>query len=769
MSTQVDSFLGFAGMEGPSSPQQEALLLVTTVDIGEGRSDKIEVRRGDNSMDVARAFVTKHNLPPAIMPRLALHLEENLTKAAAQQQGGALQHSTRDGGAQQQEDMAVFHRLYEQAIALRQKLGQRRDEVKRSELETIKTNKPTMSWISSEMMKERSSGSFGNYGQMLYAESMEALAKRKDKEQRRKAERHEQEVAGVTFKPEICRLAQNLWTPEECASVPAWQRLSKVKLTKAQERLEALRREKAEAAVKECTFKPQLSTGSEKLMKERSQTLNSLNVSAHQQLYQDAVRRQQKQQEYQHWYPEEVTFQPKLHESAMSRAWERKSLGPEAAALLAASGEERHMALVNRLYANYEKLQKKLQEARSSIQSSVDPTTGRKLFQPETGRAPIYTRNTSQLPVGEYLYSLKQQQEDKARAAAEELERKRQAEAASTKQAQGSKNLVKALQQKRFRQIFDFLDQQGLGSFNLVELMAAAPDWVNELDEEICEDLQAAAKLLSKRSLKHTDSNKSDASSIFMPPPPLDISEAAAESDSAPTTPSSGLPGVVTFKQFCMVMEDVLATRRRPRIYLAPSPPRKYVPTETYHPQINEQSKRLAAKIRPKETPVFNVLYQESSLLSQRLDEKRAQVEAAQSKVCTFAPKLVSQQLVKEGRAMRGAGYHRAESDSGSQLGDLPSADSLQHLAAMMAAAPQQEEQSAACFTAGQAANAAGATSSQQWDQAPADAAATEDFADTVAQDEAYAAYQQEEQQVVPNVLGSIVNATTVGKAVDVY
>lgn len=65
-------------------------------------------------------------------------------------------------------------------------------------------------------------------------------------------------------------------------------------MTKAQERLEMLRREKQEAEVKECTFKPQLNTRSEKLMTERSHTLRSLNVSAHQQLYQDAIRRQQK-------------------------------------------------------------------------------------------------------------------------------------------------------------------------------------------------------------------------------------------------------------------------------------------------------------------------------------------------------------------------------------------------------------------------------------------------------------------------------------------
>ena len=63
-----------------------------------------------------------------------------------------------------------------------------------------------------------------------------------------------------------------------------------------------------------------------------------------------------RQQDYQHWYPEEVTFQPKLHESAMSREFLRKSLGPDAAAILSSNPEERHTALVNRLYTSYQKV-----------------------------------------------------------------------------------------------------------------------------------------------------------------------------------------------------------------------------------------------------------------------------------------------------------------------------------------------------------------------------------------------------------------------------
>jgi hypothetical protein len=34
-------------------------------------------------------------------------------------------------------------------------------------------------------------------------------------------------------------------------------------------------------------------------------------------------------------------------------------------------------------------------------------------------------------------------------------------------------------------QIFDFLDQDCLGSFNLVALLASTPEWLEDLDDEV--------------------------------------------------------------------------------------------------------------------------------------------------------------------------------------------------------------------------------------------------------------------------------------------
>lgn len=52
-----------------------------------------------------------------------------------------------------------------------------------------------------------------------------------------------------------------------------------------------LRRERENAEVAECTFKPVLNKRSDALMSERVETLRSLHLSAHDQLYQDALHR----------------------------------------------------------------------------------------------------------------------------------------------------------------------------------------------------------------------------------------------------------------------------------------------------------------------------------------------------------------------------------------------------------------------------------------------------------------------------------------------
>ena len=61
---------------------EQPTVLVTTVDIGGGKSDKIEIRRGDDPADLARAFCERHGLPEGVLAPLTEHLLDNLRKAS---------------------------------------------------------------------------------------------------------------------------------------------------------------------------------------------------------------------------------------------------------------------------------------------------------------------------------------------------------------------------------------------------------------------------------------------------------------------------------------------------------------------------------------------------------------------------------------------------------------------------------------------------------------------------------------------------------------
>lgn len=59
-------------------PNDRAVLLVTTVDIGEGKKGRIEIREGDDPTGAARQFCQVHGLPDTIVEPLTLHIHEHL-------------------------------------------------------------------------------------------------------------------------------------------------------------------------------------------------------------------------------------------------------------------------------------------------------------------------------------------------------------------------------------------------------------------------------------------------------------------------------------------------------------------------------------------------------------------------------------------------------------------------------------------------------------------------------------------------------------------
>ena len=55
--------------------------------------------------------------------------------------------------------------------------------------------------------------------------------------------------------------------------------------------------------------------------------LQEHHITAHEQLFQDATRRRMRAEEYAQWFPEDVTFHPRLTES--SKTWDSEKLRAE--------------------------------------------------------------------------------------------------------------------------------------------------------------------------------------------------------------------------------------------------------------------------------------------------------------------------------------------------------------------------------------------------------------------------------------------------------
>ncbi|GIM06636.1 hypothetical protein Vretimale_10899 [Volvox reticuliferus] len=526
---------GFAVREEPR------VLLVTTVDVGGGVSERIEVRVGEIPEDVARAFCRRYNLPDAIVGPLAAHLEENLRKAAGNRDGkpaleGAAAgsdggggpydppHRTRSpkrhsptqtkpsggiggvgvapmaGNAQPtkysfgtgmderlyqqlsnklldeshapstrrgnwvsasevlsgggggggsghnskrsssgisnqptgfpygkttavpspRERDSVHLRLYATAQERAARLEERRRVANAEAVAALTQRRSAMSWISAEMMRGRgANGAYDNYGEMLYAEGVEALMARLKRAEAERKAREARELEGVTFAPAITKKAWELKQRERSNCLNSmsngmdggdeyekWQRLHMRGVRKStQERLEQLRQQREAAEVAECTFRPQINKNSDMLMMERSEALKQLNLTHYEQLFADAQRRQVKLEDLRNWYPEGVTFQPQVNKDPraleyLRRSWDKlkqqqqqqqqqqRSPGPNVsgAATTSTSGcnqglaGSRVPAVVTRLYAEAGRKQAKLEAARQAAYGAVDPITQKTPF-----------------------------------------------------------------------------------------------------------------------------------------------------------------------------------------------------------------------------------------------------------------------------------------------------------------------------------------------------------------------------------------------------
>ncbi|EFJ40059.1 hypothetical protein VOLCADRAFT_120064 [Volvox carteri f. nagariensis] len=844
------------------------VLLVTTVDVGGGISERIEVRVGEIPEDVARAFCRRYNLPDAIVGPLATHLEDNLRKAAANHAGGdgktghddGRRDSARgaDGGrggpmdarhsarspskrlSPAQQDMAgvpnagdggtgpannssgggapapaakfsfgsgmderfyqqlsnklldesqapsarrgnwvsasevlsgggggaagsgggsgsgggggsghnskrsstghgnhhpggpysygknnmagptlrdrdsVYLRLYATAQERAVRLEERRRAANAEVVAALTQRRSTMSWISAEMMRGRgANGAYDNYGEMLYAEGVEALMARLKRAEAERKAREAREMDGATFAPAITKKAWELKQRERnsnCAAAAGmsaggmeaveeyekWQRLHMRGVRKStQERLEQLRQQREAAEVAECTFRPRINKNSDLLMMERSEALKQLNLTHYEQLFADAQRRQMKLEDLRNWYPEGVTFQPQVNKDPraleyLQRSWDKLKhphqpqssngnapAGSTAALTSTAStctgggaagvgpGGSQVPPVVARLYAEAERKQAKLEAARQAANGPIDPVTHKPLFQPDCGRGPRGALGHSRSSrrgghIGEHLYRTAQDLAAK-RAAAEEAEQRAAVEAATrSRTTQVSQRIFTDLKLKRFRQIFEYLDENGSGSLDLLAVLGRSPPLeqpdaepsrhprADNLDSEVLLDVEAAADVWARANGMMLTSNNNGNK------PPR--SSATSQQLCGPS--GSGCGGMLlsgpcppmSIEMFMSCMEEALRLRRGPRAYLVPSPPAKQETSHTFRPSINPRSRALAAKSRPETASTFELLHRVAAKTAERLEVLRRRKEEAGMAGCTFQPQLNSNRNSLGGR-----------------------------------------------------------------------------------------------------------------------
>ncbi|PRW39076.1 expressed ef-hand domain-containing isoform A [Chlorella sorokiniana] len=754
---------------GGHDADSRSTLLVTTVDIGEGRQGRVEVREGDDPVDVARAFCARHGLPEAIVLPLAQHLEDNLAESIAGAGGGdyseeeyevqpasarytpsptppashtavaeagapagagarvqlepsaagrarrpssgasaagssgqaaaphgapaahaaaqapaesepplthrpAAINSARGaqyfndtgspdpcsldyrsagtaGGSGSGGGLPAHNRLYADHFRKQQRLEEER-RLRDLEIQ-LKTEQVHIAPASGKLASHRTAGAYRNYGERLYVEGRLDAMRKEQMAARQKEEEERAELEAYSFRPTISKLARQIKASEAVLGGPgaAYQRLYQRAsdcTVKRQERMAAIRREQDEAEIKECSFRPQINAKSARMVEGRQQILRETRLPGYEQLYNDSMRRRLKLEALAQLPPEEATFRPRVNTSSV--VLKRLMEGREGEVPLGGSDD-----VATRLLERGRRYQEKLAAAqREAEEAPRDPATGRPLFQPKTYRPPSYDRNPDGAPIGERLYSIKAEWDDKAARLRREQERRAARDAASTYVNNKSEKLVDRLKRERFRAVFDYLRRGAPAP--VVNLLEAVQDvaFMDTIDPEVRADVEFAARALDKAiARRQAAEGLQDCATSAVPASSQRSSSTAASAAAPPYAQSTN--GEVDAAGFVALMEEVVArTKGLTRQYLLPMPStRAKFEEPSFRPAIDPRSAALAARVRPESLPAYEVLYKTAEEIATKREDLRRAAEAAKLKECLFRPVMVAEPKAKEGRAMK--------------------------------------------------------------------------------------------------------------------
>ncbi|KAH7306752.1 hypothetical protein KP509_22G028100 [Ceratopteris richardii] len=360
---------------------------------------------------------------------------------------------------------AVHTRLYVEFLRQKQRMEEEKKVCLEQYQERLERDKPTHTKRTRRIMVMRGKAAkqFKNYGELLYREALSKEAEKKRLAEQKQLEEQSQELEGITAKPKISKYAKQLKRPNKF-----WERLY---TDNSKNHIHELQHESLEMRLMECTFQPRINR--KFLVDQDSNSSNRFD-----QLFWDAENRRRRQAEYMQWYPEGVTFRPMINPH-----WNSGTLYHQ-------DGSNKGNVF-SRLLQYASKLAEKKQKWQDNELKLVDPTTGKELFHPQTGRKPIFERNTDAIPIGEFLYRLKFTLDNKKQTLMDRNVQKAKELANCQYVGLKSLKLLESIKSRSIQEIFDYLDVDKDGYVDLTKI--DTKNLSNETVEDILDVRELAA------------------------------------------------------------------------------------------------------------------------------------------------------------------------------------------------------------------------------------------------------------------------------------
>ncbi|KAL9654288.1 hypothetical protein ABK040_010319 [Willaertia magna] len=483
------------------SPKLKQIILVMTVDIGDGRVDTITVREDDSYLELTKQFQEKHNLISGIVEPLAEQIKLNVEKVLREQKQGNSGIGISNNSTQQQESFglynksgfnsnnssparkilekgitqqieplrrtekstkrsqssqskkSVYDRLHEAAKHKEARLLRMKSEAKKYEGSKLNDSRVAISETSKRIMEELertrlTKGKFNNYGEYLYKEGL-AHSKKQQIELEKKKKQEEEELNRFTFTPQINNTykvtnLKNIYTPTSYIKPITVAHLSEDE--------------------KELTFKPKLTKKSLEIVKSRKEFTKEdcQEEVVHEALFKDAEKRRAKMDQ-------------------------QRSVSPTVSQKGPTKTPKEFEDFLNRLAYSKKASEKYLDQLRTQLRSNIDPLTGRELFKPQIIKRP----KSAGAKLNNHDYTNIAQDIDHRKEVMKEEYYNELKKMANTKHtSENSAKIAELTKLKRIRQLFDYLDSDHDGYLSIKEdVFEANENRFNILDKQLQNDL----------------------------------------------------------------------------------------------------------------------------------------------------------------------------------------------------------------------------------------------------------------------------------------